>query len=70
MATKQTQRLWVDQYGNKFYAATITELRAKHGITGKVSKLYVDGVDGNTYHTGYVIGAHWFTVYTPMRIKQ
>lgn len=70
MATKQTPRLWVDQYGNRYHAATIMQLRADYGITGKVTKMYADGIDGNIYHVGYVIGAHWFTVYTPMRIKQ
>ena len=59
--TKQkTQYLWLDQYGDKFFAATRKELVAKlHG--GKVSKMYI----GDGQHIGYVIGQHWLTRYAP-----
>ncbi len=60
--------LYVDQYGNRFRAHIVKELRAqiKNGKS-RVSKMFVDGNDGRTYHTGYVIGGHWLQGYTPMR---
>ena len=62
-------RLFIDQDGNKFYARTIKELRSKIGNGGsRVSKMYVDGKDGVTYHIGYIVGEHWLEVFTPMRI--
>ncbi len=54
--------LWVDQFGNKFYASTRKELVVKVG-GGRVSKMYVDGKDGKAKHIGYVIGQHWLTGY-------
>ena len=58
--------LYIDQYGNKFFAKTLKELKAEIGRT-KASKMYVDSTDGKTYHIGYVIGEHWLKAYTPMR---
>lgn len=62
-------KLYIDQYGYKFYAATVKELRQQIGNGGsKVSKMYVDSnKDGKTYQTGYVIGNHWLTCFEPMR---
>ena len=61
-------KLYIDQYGNRFYAKTLKELRAQIGNGGsKVSKMYRDGLDGVTYSVGYVIGRHWLTCYLPMR---
>jgi hypothetical protein len=59
--------LYVDQYGNKYYAYTLKELKERHYIPGKVSKMYVDGKDGKTYHIGYVIGQFWLKAYRPIR---
>ena len=60
--------LYVDQYGNKFYASTLKELRQQ--IPGRVSKMYWDSgyLKGpiKTYHVGYVIGNHWLNAYQPM----
>jgi hypothetical protein len=53
--------LFIDQYGNKFSAKTVKELREKIG-GGRVSKMYIDA-NGKTYQTGYVIGQHWLTAY-------
>ncbi len=61
-------KLYIDQYGNKFYAATVKELRSQIGMGGsRVSKMYVDSKDGKQYQTGYVIGNHWLSCFTPMR---
>lgn len=59
-------RLFIDQYGNHFTAKTVKELKSKHGIPGKVSKMYIDKADGTTVQTGYVIGSHWLTEYAPV----
>lgn len=58
--------LYIDQYGSKFFATTIKDLKEQIGRT-KASKMYVDGKDGKTYHIGYVIGDHWLTAYQPVR---
>ncbi len=62
---KGQRLLYVDQYGQKFYASTLKELKAQ--IPGKVSKMYWDSnfTKGpvKTYHVGYVIGKHWLNAY-------
>ncbi len=50
--------LWLNQYGEKFRATTIKELR--------VSKMYRDTKEGKVIHTGYVIGRHWLSEYQPV----
>ena len=65
---KTKQRLYVDQYGNRFYAATLKELRAKIAMGGsRVSKMYRDTKRG-TVHCGYVIAGHWLTMYAPVEL--
>jgi hypothetical protein len=59
--------LYIDQYGQRYYAYTLKELKQKHYIPGKISKMYVNGKDGKTYHIGYVIGQYWLTAYIPIR---
>jgi hypothetical protein len=55
--------LFIDQYGSKYWARTVRELRSKVGMGGsRVSKMYVDK-DGGSIHVGYVVGAHWLTAY-------
>jgi hypothetical protein len=58
--------LYLDQYGNKWFARTVRDLREQIG--GKVSKMYVDTKDGRTMHIGYVVGRHWCEAFTPIRI--
>ena len=58
--------LYLDQYGNKFFAKTVKELKSQLGKT-KASRMFVDSKDGKTYHIGYVIGQHWLTAYEPIR---
>jgi len=57
--------LYIDQYGDKFWARTIKELCEKMGVS-KASKMY-DDFDGKSYQVGYVIGDHWLLEFTPMR---
>lgn len=57
--------LYRDQFGYTWFAKSIRNLREQ--IPGRVSKMYVDGMNGKTYHVGYVVGKHWCTAYTPMR---
>jgi hypothetical protein len=59
--------LYIDQYGNKEYATTIKELRENCG-GGKVDKMYIDKLDGKSYHVGYIVGDRWFTAYQPVEI--
>lgn len=64
----KTATLYIDQYGNKFTARTVRELRSQIGGGGsRVTRMYVDGNDGGVYHVGYVVGQHWLTAYVPMR---
>lgn len=63
-------RLYVDQWGNRFYARTVRELRSQIGMGGsRVSKMYVDRKDGTVAHTGYVIGPHWLTAYEAVEVE-
>lgn len=55
--------LWVDQYGNRFYAPSQCALKRDNGIPGKVTPMYVDTVKGPPIKIGVVIGQHWFTQY-------
>ena len=59
-------KLFVSQYGDRFYARTIKELREQ--IPGRCSKMYVDR-KGETIHVGYVVGRLWLTAYIPMETK-
>lgn len=62
--------LYLDQYGNKFWAKTIKELRKQIGMGGsKVSKMYADNKSGATVHVGYVVGQHWLTAFKRVEIK-
>lgn len=63
--------LYIDQYGNKWWASTVRELRSKIGGGGsRVSRMFRDYKDGTVAHVGYVVGSHWCEGYVPMRIKQ
>ena len=59
--------LYIDQWGNRFWAVTVKELRSQIGMGGsRVSKMYVDKKDGSAVHVGYVVGQHWLTAYQRM----
>ena len=59
--------LYLDQYGNKWFAKSVKDLREMLG-GGRVTKMYADGKDGKTYHVGYVVGKLWCTPYVPYRV--
>lgn len=60
----------VDQYGHTVHGMTHPrkDLMVRAGVQ-HAEKMYVDGKDGKTYHTGYIVAGCWYTVYevTPMR---
>lgn len=58
--------LYLDQFGNRWFARTVRELREAIG-GGKVSRMFRDTANG-TMHVGYVVGQHWCTAYQPVRI--
>jgi hypothetical protein len=58
--------LYLDQYGNAFWARTLKEL--KEQIPGRVSIMYCDKKDGSTVRQGYVIGQHWLQAYQPVEL--
>jgi len=61
--------LFIDQYGLRFTASTVKELRKQIGMGGsRVGKMYRDKKDGSMVHCGYVIGEHWLTAYAPIEI--
>jgi hypothetical protein len=60
--------LWIDQYGSKYWSRTIRELCEQLGTKAHGRSMYIDGKDGKAYRTGVVIGSHWLTAYTPVRI--
>lgn len=56
-------KLYISQYGDRFYAKTLKELREQ--IPGRCSKMYVDR-KGKTLDIGYVIDQLWLTAYQPI----
>jgi hypothetical protein len=59
-----TQTLYIDQWGSRWWAKTVKQLREQIGMGGgRVSKMYADKKDGRSVHIGYVIGRHWLTAY-------
>lgn len=60
------EKLYVDQYGNKFFARTVKELKEKVG-SGKVSKMHQTTGKKN-YHVGYVVGGHWLKCYESVEV--
>lgn len=59
-------RLFIDQWNQHFTVNTVKELKTKHCLRGKVSKMYVDKKDGTTAHIGYVVGQHWLREFQPV----
>ena len=58
-------RLFLDQYGNRYFVNTVKELCQKVYYS-KAKKMYCDKKDGTTVHVGYVIGQYWMTEYAPV----
>ena len=65
-----TLMLYLDQYGNHFYARTVRELREKVGSSGsRIPKMYVEnGADDEPRHVGYVIAGHWLKMFAPIEL--
>lgn len=61
----KTRYLYIDQWGNTFFATTVKELCERVGYT-KARRMYVSTKDGRDLHVGYVIGKHWLSKYTPV----
>jgi hypothetical protein len=59
--------LYIDQYGSKYACQYVKDLKRVHYLEGKISRMYVDGKDGKSYHVGYVVGEHWLRAYIPFR---
>ena len=66
---KKQWRLYIDQYGDRIGAKTVSELKEKAG-PGRVFKIYHDKKDGRVVHSGYGVGHRWFTMYEPVEIEQ
>ena len=58
--------LYIDQYGEKYAAYTVKELRKQ--VPGRCGKMYIDRKDGSCWHIGYVVGKHWLTAYRRVEI--
>jgi hypothetical protein len=58
------RRLFLDQYGQRWYANTVRDLRRQ--IPGKVSIMYLDKRDGSVIRCGYVVGKLWLAEYAPV----
>lgn len=65
-----TLMLYLDQYGNHFYARTVRGLREKVGSSGsRIAKMDVEnGADGEPRHVGYVIAGHWLKMFAPIEL--
>jgi len=63
---RRVTTLYLDQYGNRFFANTVKELRQQ--IRGRCSRMYIDRKDGSALHIGYVIGDHWLTMYRRVEV--
>ena len=62
--------LYLDQWGHKYWAKTVKELRAQiEGGGCRVSKMYRDEKDGSSVHIGYVVGIHWLVAFRPVEIS-
>ena len=58
--------LYINQYGSKYFARNLRELRVAVG-GGRIYKMYSDTKEGESYHSGYVVGENWLTAYIPFR---
>lgn len=61
--------LYMDQFGNHFFARSVKDLRQQIGVgKSRVSKMFQDMKDGQTVHVGYVIGRHWLRMFEPVML--
>ena len=62
--TKKQTVLYLSQYGDKFYATTLKELREQ--VRGRCSIMCNETEYGEVYRAGYVIGELWLMAYVPL----
>ena len=57
----------INQYGETIQLTETKfprkQLIYKTGETGKISKMFIDTISGETKHIGYIIGQNWWTIY-------
>jgi len=71
MKTPLKVKMYLDQYGYKYFARNRKELIAEvcpYTKSPKVSILYRDKKDGTTVRCGYIVSDHWLTEYLPSEI--
>ena len=59
--------LYIDQHGGRYACQYVNDLKRVHCLTGKISRMYVDSINGKRYHVGYVVGQFWLRAYTPFK---
>lgn len=69
--TKKLGYLGIDQYGNHYTLKKHPrkELVNDHHLAGRIYKMYNEDRNGNTKHTGYVIGDKWVSIYQVHEFK-
>lgn len=70
---KKQLLMYLDQYGYKYYAHSLQELKKEvcpYTKSPKVSIMYQDKKDGSTVRCGYIVSDHWLTAYIPYEIKK
>jgi len=72
MNDKKQLKMFIDQYGYKYFAYTRKELIKEvcpYTKSPKVAKMYKDKKDGSIVHCGYIISDHWLTAYIPLEVS-
>jgi hypothetical protein len=66
---RRLAKLYIDQSGLHVWARNLSELCAQVSYARSTARrMYCDDpVTKQSYHTGYVIGRHWFSEFTPTR---
>jgi hypothetical protein len=60
-------KLFVDQYGCRYFARTYKELKQKYTLPGRMQPMYCGMKDGKSFRTGVIIGRLWLDEYYPRR---
>lgn len=64
--------MYCDQYGYKYYAKTLKELKqavCPYTSHPRVAIMYKDKKDGSVVRCGYVVSHHWLTAFKPYEVK-
>lgn len=63
MLTLTYKYLAIDQYGNQVKIKKhIRKELLDHWGMQHAEKMYIDDNEGNTYHIGYIVNGHWYTI--------